>query len=72
MRSIIGAVSAVAMLVAQIQPTPAFAQTTAALQVPQTSAKNSAITEAFAQFPKGGDLLAKRIADHHSCQSQSR
>jgi hypothetical protein len=63
MRAVIGAVSAVAMLVAQIQPMPAFAQTTAALQVPQTIVKKSAIVEAFAQFPKGGELLAKSIAD---------
>jgi hypothetical protein len=63
MRSVIGAVSAIAMLLAQIQPTPAFAQATAALQVPPTVIKKSAIVEAFAQFPQGGDLLAKRLAE---------
>jgi hypothetical protein len=51
------------MLAAQMPATPSFAQTTAALQGPQAVIKNAAIAEAFAQFPDGGDLLSKRIAD---------
>jgi hypothetical protein len=42
--------------------TPSFAQTKAALRVPQTVINNAAIAEAFAQFPDGGDLLSKRLA----------
>jgi hypothetical protein len=63
LRSVIGAVSAVAMVIAQIQPTPAFAQATAAVQVPPSVVKKSTIIEAFAQYPQGGDLLAKQLAD---------
>jgi hypothetical protein len=62
-RSVIGSVTAVAMLAAQLQATPSFAQSTASLRVQQAAISNAAVAEAFAQYPQGGDLLAKRIAD---------
>jgi hypothetical protein len=51
------------MVAAQMPSTPSFAQTTAAQRAPQAVIKNAAIAEAFAKFPKGGDLLSKQIAD---------
>ena len=71
MRSVIAVVSSVAMLVAQVPATPAFAQSAvspAALQrvnlnAAQAGPQNPVIAEAFQAFPKGGDPLSKRIAD---------
>jgi hypothetical protein len=72
MRSMIAVVSSVALVVAQIPPTPAFAQSavspqqvlqSARLNPAQAGAYNPAIAEAFLAFPKGGELLSKRIAD---------
>jgi hypothetical protein len=71
MRSVIAVVSSVAMLVAQMPATPAFAQSAvspAALQrvnlnAAQAGPQNPVIAEAFQAFPKGGDPLSKRIAD---------
>jgi hypothetical protein len=72
MRSAIAIVSAVAMLVAQMPPV--YAQN--AISVPaqpvalsraqdavDRATPSAAIVEAFNAFPKGGDLLSKRIAD---------
>jgi hypothetical protein len=71
MRSVIAVVSSVAMLVAQMPATPAFAQSAvspAALQrvnlnADQAGPQSPVIAEAFQAFPKGGDPLSKRIAD---------
>jgi hypothetical protein len=68
MRSVIAVVSAVAMLVAQMPP--GFAQSAvpvpaqpAAWTAVQDATVDAAIVDAFKAFPKGGDLLSKRIAD---------
>ena len=53
-----------AMLVAQVPTTPSFAQSvTPSHTAPQAVINNSAIVEAFGQYPQGGDALSKRIAD---------
>jgi hypothetical protein len=64
----ISVISAVAMLVAQMPP--GFAQDAAsiparpaALSPAQDVTPNAAIVAAFKAFPKGGDLLSKRIED---------
>jgi hypothetical protein len=68
MRSVIAVVSAVAMLVAQMPP--GFAQSAVSAPVQpaawtqvQDATVDAAIVDAFKAFPKGGDLLSKRIAD---------
>jgi hypothetical protein len=68
MRSVIAVVSAVAMLVAQMPP--GFAQSPVSAPVQpaawtqvQDATVDAAIVDAFKAFPKGGDLLSKRIAD---------
>lgn len=71
MRSVLAVVSSVALVMAQIPPTPVFAQNAIspeALQsmranLAQAGAHNPAIAEAFTAFPKGGEMLSKRIAD---------
>jgi hypothetical protein len=70
MRSVIAVVSSVAMLVAQMPATPAFAQNAVSpaaqrvnLNADQAGPQNPVIAEAFQAFPKGGDPLSKRIAD---------
>ena len=67
-RMSISVISAVAMLVAQVPP--GFAQDAAsiparpvALSPAQDVTPNPAIVAAFKAFPKGGDLLSKRIED---------
>ena len=73
LRSMIAVVSAVAMVMAQMPP--GFAQNAGASATPQPvaftrlqesvnrAAPSAAIVDAFKAFPKGGDLLSKRISD---------
>jgi hypothetical protein len=63
MRSAVAAVAIVALLGAQIPPTPSFAQSAESVRLQQPTSANPAVAGAFAAFPKGGDLLSKRIAD---------
>jgi hypothetical protein len=63
MRSIIGTVSVVALLLAQVPISPGFAQSATQPATKHAAVPDPAIVAAFKSFPEGGDQLSSRLAD---------